>query len=74
MGLPWPKDLAMTYVKMAQEHGILVLSDEIMCGLGRHGQGKMFLSEARELHADAIAFGKAIGGGVFPLLGAVIKV
>jgi adenosylmethionine-8-amino-7-oxononanoate aminotransferase len=61
------------YIQKAQERGILVLADEIMCGLGRHGQGTLFLSEAWELDPDAVTFGKAIGGGVFPLSGAVIK-
>lgn len=74
VALPWPEGLAKKYVKMAQERGILVLADEIMCGLGRHGKGSLFLSEAWELDPDAVTFGKAIGGGVFPLSGAVIKV
>jgi len=73
VGLPWPRKLIKSYIKMAQERGILVLADEIMCGLGRHGQGKLFLSEAFELDPDAVTFGKAIGGGVFPLSGAIIK-
>lgn len=74
VGLPWPKNLAKQYVEMAKERGILVLADEIMCGLGRHGQGTLFLSEAWELDPDAVTFGKSIGGGVYPLSGAVIKV
>mmetsp|Transcript_21958 Transcript_21958/g.47600 ORF Transcript_21958/g.47600 Transcript_21958/m.47600 type:complete len:360 (+) Transcript_21958:393-1472(+) len=73
VGLPWPKDLAKSYVKKAQARGIFVLADEIMCGLGRHGQGTLFLSDAWDLDPDAVTFGKAIGGGVFPLSGAVIK-
>lgn len=73
VGLPWPKELVKTYIEKAQERGILVLADEIMCGLGRHGQGKLFLSEAWGLDPDAVTFGKAIGGGVFPLSGAIIK-
>jgi len=73
VGLPWPKNLAKQYVEMAKERGILVLADEIMCGLGRHGQGTLFLSEAWQLDPDAVTFGKSIGGGVYPLSGAVIK-
>lgn len=74
VGLPWPKELLNAYVKMAQERGILVLADEIMCGLGRHGQGTLFLSEAWDVDPDAVTFGKAIGGGCYPLSGAVVKV
>jgi adenosylmethionine-8-amino-7-oxononanoate aminotransferase len=73
VGLPWPRDLLKAYITKAQDRGILVLADEIMCGLGRHGQGTLFLSEAWDLNPDAVTFGKAIGGGVYPLSGAVIK-
>jgi adenosylmethionine-8-amino-7-oxononanoate aminotransferase len=71
--LPWPKELLKTYVKMAQGRGIKVISDEIMCGIGRHGMGTMFVAEAWELDVDAITFGKAISAGVFPLSGAILK-
>lgn len=71
--LPWPKELLTTYIRMAKSHGIRILCDEIMCGLGRHGEGTLFVSEAWDLDPDAVTFGKAIGGGVYPLSGAVIK-
>lgn len=71
--LPWPKELLQKYVKMAQARGIKVISDEIMCGIGRHGMGTMFVAEAWELDVDAITFGKAISAGVFPLSGAILK-
>lgn len=71
--LPWPKELLQTYIRMAKGHGIRVLCDEIMCGLGRHGQGTLFVSEAWDLDPDAVTFGKSIGGGVYPLSGAVLK-
>ncbi len=44
-----------------------------MCGLGRHGKKGLFLSESWDLNPDAVTFGKAIGGGVYPLSGAIIK-
>jgi len=72
-GFPWPRQLLRTYIKMAQARGIRVLADEIMCGLGRHGQGTLFLSKAWDLDPDAVTFGKAIAGGVFPLSGAIVK-
>lgn len=71
--MPWPRDLLTSYIRMSKEHGIRVLCDEIMCGLGRHGHGTLFVSEAWELDPDAVTFGKAIGGGVYPLSGAIIK-
>jgi adenosylmethionine-8-amino-7-oxononanoate aminotransferase len=72
-GMPWPKELLQRYIRLAKEHDIKVLCDEIMCGLGRHGKGTLFISEAWELDPDAVTFGKAIGAGVYPLSGAILK-
>jgi len=71
--LPWPKNLLTTYIQKAKARGVRVVCDEIMCGLGRHGHATLFVSEAWELDPDAVTFGKAIGGGVYPLSGAIIK-
>jgi adenosylmethionine-8-amino-7-oxononanoate aminotransferase len=72
-GLPWSKDLLRHYIAEAKAYGIKVLCDEIMCGLGRHGKGTLFVSKAWDLDPDAVTFGKAIGGGVYPLSGAILK-
>ena len=58
---------------MAHAAGALVVSDEVMCGLARHGQGdgKCFLSDAWGLQPDCITFGKAVATGMFPLAGRV---
>jgi len=71
--LPWPKHLLKTYVEMARERGIKIVCDEIMCGLGRHGMGTLFVSEAWDLDPDAVTFGKAIATGTYPLSGAILK-
>jgi adenosylmethionine-8-amino-7-oxononanoate aminotransferase len=70
---PWPKTLLKKYVSMAKARDIRVVADEIMCGLGRHGQGSVFASKDLDLDPDAITFGKAIGGGVYPIAGAILK-
>jgi adenosylmethionine-8-amino-7-oxononanoate aminotransferase len=70
---PWPADLLRTFIELAHERSIYVVCDEIMCGLGRHGAGKLFLSEAWGLEPDAVTFGKSIGGSIFPLAGAVVR-
>jgi adenosylmethionine-8-amino-7-oxononanoate aminotransferase len=72
-GYPWPKSLLQTYVEMARERGIKIVADEIMCGLGRHGNGSLFVSKDWDLDPDAITFGKAMGGGVYPISGAILK-
>ena len=69
----WPPELCRRYIALAQSKGIYVVCDEIMCGLGRHGAGTLFLSEAWKLSCDAVTFGKAIGGGIFPLSGVILR-
>ena len=49
-----------------------MLADEIMCGLGRHGQGKLFLTDSWGIEPDCVTFGKAIAAGAFPMSGAVL--
>jgi len=70
---PWPKDLLKAYIKLAKSYGIKIVCDEIMCGLGRHGQGSLFISQAWELDPDAVTFGKALGAGTFPISGAILR-
>eukprot|EP00977_Amphora_coffeiformis_P015732 scaffold4707_cov164-Amphora_coffeaeformis.AAC.6 len=72
-GLPWPKDLLCHFIAQSKAYGIKVICDEIMCGLGRHGKGTLFVSQAWDLDPDAVTFGKAIGGGVYPISGAILK-
>lgn len=70
---PWPKQMLKDVIRKAQGRGILVCADEVMCGLGRHGNQGIFLSESWGLEPDAVTFGKAVGGGVFPLSGAILR-
>lgn len=70
---PWPKGLLKAYIAKAKACGIRVVCDEIMCGLGRHGNGSIFISKDWDLDPDAVTFGKAIGGGVYPFAGAILK-
>lgn len=71
-GAPWPPSLLRACTRLAKNHGARVLCDEVMCGMGRHGQGTMFLSKALKLETDAIVFGKAVACGAFPLAGVAI--
>ena len=70
---PWPSSLLKSYINLAKARGIYVVCDEIMCGLGRYGKGSLFVSKTLDLDPDAICFGKAIGGGVYPIAGAILK-
>jgi acetylornithine/N-succinyldiaminopimelate aminotransferase len=50
--------------ELADEHGLLLVLDEIQCGMGR--SGRLFAFEWSEIEPDVIALAKGIGGG-FPV-------
>ena len=49
---------------LAEEHGLLLIFDEIQCGMGR--TGKLFAHEWSNVTPDIMTIAKGIGGG-FPL-------
>ncbi|MGV6875426.1 acetylornithine transaminase [Pseudochelatococcus sp. B33] len=50
--------------QIADDHGLLLLLDEVQCGIGR--TGKLFAHEWAGIRPDIVAIAKGIGGG-FPL-------
>jgi len=50
--------------ELCDEHGLLLVLDEVQCGMGR--TGKLFAHEWAGITPDIMAIAKAIGGG-FPL-------
>ena len=50
--------------RLCDEHGLLLMYDEIQCGLGR--SGKLFAYEHSGAQPDVITLAKALGGG-FPV-------
>ncbi|MEM1342961.1 MAG: aspartate aminotransferase family protein [Pseudomonadota bacterium] len=65
---PLPLDCLKGLRTLCDEHGVLLLLDEVQCGMGRTGY--LFAHEAARIAPDAMAVAKGIGGG-FPL-GAVL--
>jgi adenosylmethionine-8-amino-7-oxononanoate aminotransferase len=55
--------------EICRKHGILLIADEVMCGMGR--TGKPFASQHWALEPDIILTGKGIASGYAPL-GAVL--
>jgi ornithine--oxo-acid transaminase len=51
--------------RLCEEHGALLIADEIQTGLGR--TGRMFASEWEDVRPDMVIVGKALGGGVYPV-------
>src|SRR5215212_1751558 len=58
-----PEDLRAMRA-LCDEHGILLVLDEVQCGVGR--TGKLFAHEWADITPDIMAVAKGIGGG-FPL-------
>ncbi|MDO5667747.1 MAG: aspartate aminotransferase family protein [Alcaligenaceae bacterium] len=55
--------------EICTRHGILLIADEVMCGIGR--TGSFFAVEQEAIVPDLIAIAKGLGGGYQPI-GAVI--
>ncbi len=63
-----PKELMVRLRKLCDEHGIVLIADEIQSGFGR--TGKFFAMEHFGVEPDLITVAKSLAGG-FPLAGVV---
>jgi 4-aminobutyrate aminotransferase len=57
-----PPDFLPGLEKIARKHGILLVADEVQCGMGR--SGKMFAFEHFDFHPDIVAIAKGIASGM----------
>jgi len=57
-----PPDFFPTLEKIARKHGILLIADEVQCGMGR--TGKMFAFEHFDFHPDIVAIAKGVASGM----------
>lgn len=51
--------------EICSQHGVLLILDEVMCGMGRTGQ--LFACEADGIEPDIIAIAKGLGAGYQPI-------
>ncbi|WND02973.1 4-aminobutyrate--2-oxoglutarate transaminase [Temperatibacter marinus] len=65
-----PKEFMQALREICDEHGILLICDEVQTGFGR--TGKMFATEHYETEPDIMTVAKAMGGG-FPISGVIAK-
>jgi len=61
---PIPVEMLRALRDLCDEHGLLLILDEVQCGVGR--TGKLFAHEWAGIAPDLMAVAKGIGGG-FPL-------
>ena len=64
-----PDGYVQHLAKICREHDVLLIADEIMCGMGR--TGRAFAVDHWSVEPDMITLGKGVAGGYAPL-GAVI--
>ncbi|MDR2708396.1 MAG: putrescine aminotransferase [Elusimicrobiota bacterium] len=57
--------------RMCDENDILLILDEIQCGMGR--TGSFFRCEAEGIVPDILTYGKAFGGGIMPITGIIAR-
>jgi len=62
--VPAEKEYLQGLRKLCDDHGILLIFDEIQCGMGRIGH--LFAYQAYDVIPDMITIAKALGGG-FPI-------
>jgi 4-aminobutyrate aminotransferase len=57
-----PPDFLPALEKIARKYGILLIADEVQCGMGR--TGKMFAFEHFDFHPDIVALAKGVASGM----------
>jgi hypothetical protein len=57
--------------EICDQHAVLLIQDEVMCGLGR--TGRWFASEHYDISPDIVILGKGLGGGAIALSAAGVQ-
>ena len=65
-----PKGYFKGVRRVCDKYGILLILDEIMCGMGR--TGTLFAFEQEEVVPDLVTVGKGLGGGYAPIAGVLM--
>ncbi|KLU86862.1 hypothetical protein MAPG_05870, partial [Magnaporthiopsis poae ATCC 64411] len=66
-----PKGYFAAVQKLCHKYGILLILDEVMCGMGR--TGTYFAFEQEDVQPDIVTIGKGLGGGFAPIAGLLIS-
>ncbi|CZS94337.1 related to ornithine aminotransferase [Rhynchosporium agropyri] len=68
--VPPPKGYFAGVRAVCDKYGILLVLDEVMCGMGR--TGTTFAFEQEDIVPDMVIIGKGLGGGYAPIAGVLI--
>lgn len=60
-----PEDFLPGLRRLADQHNLLLLADEVQAGLGR--TGRRFAFEHSGIRPDGVAIGKSLSGGIYPV-------
>lgn len=72
LGMPIPPpDYLPAVRRLCNQHGALLILDEVQCGLGR--TGKLWAFEHFDVLPDMVVLGKGLSGGVYPITATVLR-
>ena len=59
------------YAKFCDKHGVLLILDEVMCGMGR--TGTLFACEQENISPDIVCIAKGLGAGYQPIGATLVR-
>ena len=68
--MPPPKGYFRGVRRVCDQYGVLLILDEVMCGMGR--TGTMFAFEQEGITPDLLTMGKCLGGGFAPIAAVLV--
>ena len=71
--VPAPPGYFRAVRDICNQHGILLILDEVMCGMGRTGSQFAFEQEGEGVVPDIMTMGKGLGGGYAPIAGVLVN-
>lgn len=70
---PAPKGYFTAVREVCDKYGVLLILDEVMCGMGRTGSLFAFEQEGKFVRPDIMTIGKGLGGGYAPIAGMLVS-
>ena len=72
LGMPIPTTAYIQEIRrLCHKQGVLLILDEVQCGLGR--TGRLWAFEHYDIVPDIVVLGKGLSGGIYPISATVIR-